>query len=592
MAARTRSAARRAPVAPPPAAAPRTWVVALLLFAGLFTLYVANARMLAAGDSIPTRRLPFSLVRELDLDLDEFTWELDAQGRAPYYVHRAHGHVYSVSTVASAVVVAPLYVLPAWWLARNDVGYDDVRARVLEVVMERISAALLAALGAALLFVVLRRLTTWRWALGLTLIYALGTSTWAIASQALWPHALAQVTLVAVSLVLLAPAPSRAALVGAGLMVALMVANRPQMLIVALLATGFVARHRRRDLVAFAALPALMAIALALYNRVIFTTVTGGYGGFGSLRGTPLEGLAGLLVSPSRGLLIYTPIMAFALWGAVRLWRTAAPPWLRWLSVGVGLHVLLHASFVTWWAGHTYGPRYFTDVLPALTIFLLYGLVPFWRRPALRALAALLVAWGVGVQAIGVYAADDAWHREPLPISQAPHRLWDWSDTQIARSLGNGFRGGELAVMLCDAFRDPVPAALAVLTPADLAARIEVPELPAPMRRAQTAPVTVGIENAGGRAWPAFNGEGVISARYLVFLMVRWFDGERLVPATGDVLPLPQNVAPGERVRLEVPLQAPARPGRYTVELRVTQAVDGTRGIVGPDAWRRAVRVE
>ena len=62
--------------------------------------------------------------------------------------------------------------------------------------MERVSAALLTALSASLLFVVLRRLTTRRWALALTLVYALGTSTWSISSQALWPHALSELCLV------------------------------------------------------------------------------------------------------------------------------------------------------------------------------------------------------------------------------------------------------------------------------------------------------------------------------------------------------------------------------------------------------------
>ena len=40
--------------------------------------------------------------------------------------------MYSVSTIGTALVVTPLYVLPAWWLAANGIGYDDVRARVVD----------------------------------------------------------------------------------------------------------------------------------------------------------------------------------------------------------------------------------------------------------------------------------------------------------------------------------------------------------------------------------------------------------------------------------------------------------------------------
>jgi hypothetical protein len=598
MASRKRSAARPqsaalAPATPIPVAVPSApaWRAALAIFLGLFVLYACNARMLAPGDSIPTRRLPFSLLREGNLNLDEFNWELSPKGRPPYYVHFANGHVYSVSTFATAVVIAPLYVLPAWWLASAGVPYDDVRARVVEVVMEHVSAATLTALSAALLFLLLCRLTTRRWALALTLLYALGTSTWSIASQALWPHALSELTLVLLCLILMRAAPTRAQLVAAGLVAALMVANRPQMLAFAALAAGFVAVHHRRNLLAFVALPGLMALALAAYNRAIFTTLTGGYGGLDVLRGTPAQGIAGMLASPNRGLLVYTPIMLFGLWGGVRLWRVAGvPAWLRWLSLGVLAHVLMHASFRAWWGGYTYGPRYFTDVLPALTIFLVYGLLPYCRQRAVLAVAGLLALWGVAVQAIGVYAADDGWNRSPRVLGKSLERLWDWNDLQISREVRHGFRGGELLPVMLDAFGDSRPARLAPLEPADLASSVELAGLPDRLRAATTTPLTAKVVNNGTQSWPAFSGEGAISARYLVYLMVRWFDGDQTID--GDVLPLPENLAPGEALEMALPLAAPKRPGRYTLEVRVTQALDGRRGVIGPDALRREVTVD
>src|SRR5262250_634701 len=198
---RTRQRPSVRPPAPPPvpvatAAEPSTRRVALILFSALLVIYVANFRVLGSADSIPTRLLPFSVLREGNLDLDEFTWQRGRDGRLPYYVHQPGRHIYSVATIATGLVVTPLYILPAWWLAAHGVGYDDVRARILIVAMERVSASLLTALSAILLFVVLRRLTSWRWALALTLIYALGTSTWSIASQALWAHALAELCLI------------------------------------------------------------------------------------------------------------------------------------------------------------------------------------------------------------------------------------------------------------------------------------------------------------------------------------------------------------------------------------------------------------
>ena len=573
-------------------AGPPTWLLAGALFLVLFAVYTVNFRLRGAGDSIPTRRIPFSLLREGDLDLNEFTWEPTARGTLPYYVHGHDGQIDAVSTVASGVVVTPLYVLPAWWLARHDVSYDDVRARVVEVVMERIAAATLTALSAVVLLIVLRRLTTWRWAIGLALLYGLGTSAWSISSQALWPHALAQLTLALLCLLLLAPAPTRLGIVAAGLVAAVSVANRPQTIALAGLAFGFVALHHRRWLAYFATTPLLVGAAIAAYNYRIFNTALGGYGSLSHFDGPLLEGVSGLLVSPNRGLLVFTPIMAFALWGAVRVWRIPAPPWLRWLSVAVLAHVLIHGLFKEWWAGYTYGPRYLCDVLPALTIFLVYGLVPLCRARAVAALAAVLALYGVAVQAIGAYAADDAWNREPTPLELDPGRVWNWGDLQIARSARNGLHPFELRRVVTDAFNDPGGTTLAALTPPQLAGAIRAVDLPAALPPGVTREVGIEIRNVGDAGWAAFNGDGVISARHLVFLMVRWYAGGQPLAEAGDVVPLPENVAPGEAIAMRWPLQSPARAGDYELELRVTQAVDGRRGVIGPDALRVPVRID
>ena len=128
----SRRAATRAAESPPEAAGPRrVWPTALVILCVLLPIYIVNFRLTGAGDSLPTRVLPFSILREGNLNLDEFTWSPRSDGRLPYYVRRGGEHLYSVSTIGTALVVTPLYVLTAWWLAANGIGYDDVRARVV-----------------------------------------------------------------------------------------------------------------------------------------------------------------------------------------------------------------------------------------------------------------------------------------------------------------------------------------------------------------------------------------------------------------------------------------------------------------------------
>src|SRR4051812_21028876 len=73
---------------------------AILIFLGLLVVYSSNLRVLGSGDSLPTRVLPFSILREGNLDLNEFTWERTRRGRLPYYLRGTGTHLYSMSTIA------------------------------------------------------------------------------------------------------------------------------------------------------------------------------------------------------------------------------------------------------------------------------------------------------------------------------------------------------------------------------------------------------------------------------------------------------------------------------------------------------------
>jgi hypothetical protein len=74
--------------------------------------------------------------------------------------------------------------------------------------------------------------------------------------------------------------------------------------------------------------------------------------------------------------------------------------------------------------------------------------------------------------------------------------------------------------------------------------------------------------------------------------MARWLADGAPVAGVGDVVLLPTNLEPGESDEVALALTAPAQPGAYELELRVTQAIDGTRGVIGAGAARVPVRVE
>ena len=78
------------------------------------------------------------------------------------------------------------------------------------------------------------------------------------------------------------------------------------------------------------------------------------------------DGFAGLLVSPNRGLLIFSPVVAFVPAGLPALirdrWRSPA----FWCFAAAAVQFVVYGSYSVWWGGHTYGPRYMLDLIPLL----------------------------------------------------------------------------------------------------------------------------------------------------------------------------------------------------------------------------------
>jgi hypothetical protein len=122
---------------------------------------------------------------------------------------------------------------------------------------------------------------------------------------------------------------------------------------------------------------------------------------------TPLWlGMAGLLLSPARGLFVHTPLALFAVWGMVRAFRD--PGWkdLRPLAVAVLLLLGLASKWFDWWGGWCFGYRPIVD----LVILLAFLSFPVVKAVATsrsgKAVFAALFAYSFSVQILGAFAYD------------------------------------------------------------------------------------------------------------------------------------------------------------------------------------------
>lgn len=157
------------------------------------------------------------------------------------------------------------------------------------------------------------------------------------------------------------------------------------------------------------------------------------------------EALVGNLVSPNRGLFVFVPVFVFSVWGIVHAFRSSGrhTALLRALAIVVVAHwVMISSMGSKWWAGWSFGPRNFMDVLPLFVVLLVpaidaFGELPARARAAVGSVASLAVAWSLFVAVYGANAmAPHFWSFQPDNIDLHPERLWEWHDMQILRGTG------------------------------------------------------------------------------------------------------------------------------------------------------------
>ncbi|HET7840593.1 MAG TPA: hypothetical protein VFM21_03260 [Terriglobia bacterium] len=424
-----------------------------LLFLLLFIAYNANFRTIHFGDTVPSSVLPFSLLLDHTWNLDRwFDNYVPPKGveNGMYYLRPSRGHRMSAYPIIMPLSITPLYILPAWVVARQNppLAREDIVMLALIEVMEKLSASLIAALSGVVLFLAFRKVCSPGMSLMLALIYGLASSTWCISSQALWRHGFTELSFAFLIWGLLPGQGSGKQAFWCGVALAGAGANGMSNIVVILAVVAYFARQGKREFTRFFAPLAAVGILVLIYNYYFFGRLQGGYpsfivhgGGATHLfKGAPTwEAVLGLFISPSRGLMIYMPWTVLAVWGMVRAWKRNTYGWERYLIAGTAGVFVEHSLMGRWWGGWSFGPRYLVDILPLLVFFL----IPVWPRiqasTLLRAATVASLAAALWLQFLGsFYYPNGAWDDLPINVDQSPHRLWDLEDNPIRRTWQAG----------------------------------------------------------------------------------------------------------------------------------------------------------
>jgi hypothetical protein len=425
--------------------------------------------------------------------------------------------------------------------------------------LEKLAAAIMVAASAALLYLALTRLTDPTWALVLGLVYGFCTSSFSISSQALWQHTGGQLTLAAGLYAVLRGRKESWWAGVTGLPLGVAVICRPtNAIIVALVALYALVGMKAWRLAAWTLPPFAFQL---WYNWTYFghpfhtqfaLTDT-------ALWSTPLlQGLAGLLLSPGRGLLVYSPIFVLSIVGAAIAWRRGGDPLLRALSVGIALTVVVYARWVSWWGGGSYGPRLLADLTPALTL-LLCPLRPWLRRPWARVVFVGLVAWSVFAHGLGAFRDDGRWNAYPS-VDRFPERLWLWTDNPLVNALTDASGRARAALGLLPTSRT---------SEALVRASGEIgPEPSDSMAPGEAFSLVLRVTNDGEALWLSEGRAGRIMIGW------RWVPSAE-APGPLTLIPLRHDVASGRSYELPLILATPQKLGAYSLEIGLVRLVNG-----------------
>jgi hypothetical protein len=410
--------------APAKAAAFSMLLLGVLL---LYLLFAPAPKSGQGGDNKFYVPAAYQLVRHGSFGLGEYAGR---NSLSPYsnLFRTPDGHKVNYYPAAVSVAIAPLVAWSEIW--------NPPEERLAETI-----AKIMAAASVAVLFLVCRRLGIGTGgSLLLAGAFAFSTSQFSIHAGGLYSHNVT--TLLSMAAIwLLVAQPRLMPVLLAGVCVAGF-ACRHDFAFLILGCCVTLAGHSIRRLLIYLATMALLVLPVLYGFHELYGQWLPPYlmdHKAGKVTFDNLVALAGLLASPNRGLLLFSPVLALGFVQAVRvlLWHRGRDSLELGLSISAVAFLLVLSTYEMWWGGWSYGPRLFCGLLGPLMVltalFIRDSLANGAHRTVKMSVFVLLVLWGVVVNGKGALVGDN-WNGTPLDVNDHPERLWDVSDLQITRN--------------------------------------------------------------------------------------------------------------------------------------------------------------
>ncbi len=404
----------------------------------LFILIIITHSMspvVTNGDSRWTIPVALSILNNHTTDLDQYP-DLISRSHS-YAIKKINGHQYCFFPLGPKLFTVPVVAILKLW--RTD--HEILEERGL---IEKISASIIVATAAIFIYSIANMFLNTYLSVLLTFIFAFCTPEWSTCSRAMWQHG-PSVLMLTIALYVLLKAQRRPLLSQfASLPLAFSFVMRPTNSISILFLSIYVLMQFRKYFVKYMFWGAFVATAFILFNFSVYQSPLPPYYWAGRLNvdNLSLNVLLANLLSPGRGLFVFTPVFILSILGMILSLRKSPINKLDlFLIVIIVCHWLVISSFSHWWAGWSIGPRFFSDMTP----YFIYLMIPFFdwlsglsnpRKRLVWILSGILIGLSFFVHFQGaINPSVNGWNAQPVDIDKASWRVWDWKDPQFLRGL-------------------------------------------------------------------------------------------------------------------------------------------------------------
>jgi hypothetical protein len=418
-----------------------TAAIALIIFVATLAIFLIS-RVRQVTDSAYSMMLTQSLLDHRSFALDHYSLP------TVYQLEVVDGHTYYLMPPGTSVLSAPaVWILNRFGVsAVNPDGTYNPRG---EWKIEAGLAALLMSILAVIFFLTARLLLTPGWSAVIAVGGALGTQVYSTASRALWSETWGILLLGVVIFILLANEIRQLRLnpILLATLLSWMYFVRPTFAVPIVAITVYIFRFHRILFVRYLLTGLIWLAGFMTYSWIHYKHVLPTYYRTERLLFDAFwTALAGNLVSPSRGLLVFVPVVLFVGYLLVRYRQMLEFMRLLWLALSVVvIHLIIISGFPHWWGGHSFGPRFTTGLVPWFVLLAILGVGAMlrWRDETRRTSSALgwnLQLWCGGllllisviINTLGATShAAWLWNTRPRGIDEHPERLWDWRQPQF-----------------------------------------------------------------------------------------------------------------------------------------------------------------